>query len=94
MNHIRGGLTVGGKENFIKLNAIPRIGILVNQLRYVVFCFKVELDNFTCCCRRLLDAQLQKSIEEGTMLTLGSGNPIVHAIMALLTHDGRTEDFS
>jgi ATP-dependent RNA helicase DHX57 len=41
--------------------------------------------------RSLLDAQLQRSIEEGTMLTLGSGNPIVHAIMALLTHDGKTE---
>ncbi|KAF4611691.1 hypothetical protein D9613_004209 [Agrocybe pediades] len=76
VNHIRGGLTVGGKENFVKLNAIPRIGILVNQLR------------------RLLDAQLQRSIEEGTMLTVGSGNPIVHAIMALLTHDGRTEDLT
>lgn len=32
-NHIRGGLTVGTKNNFIKLNAIPRIGVLVNQLR-------------------------------------------------------------
>jgi ATP-dependent RNA helicase DHX57 len=40
---------------------------------------------------RLLDAQLKKSIEDGTMLTLGSGNPIVHAIMALLTNDGKTE---
>ncbi|KAF8971676.1 P-loop containing nucleoside triphosphate hydrolase protein [Flammula alnicola] len=73
VNHIRGGLTVGKKDSFIKLGAVPRIGILVNQLR------------------RLLDAQLQRSIEEGTMLTVGSGNPIVHAIMALLTHDGKTE---
>ncbi|KAH9486308.1 Putative DEAH-box ATP-dependent helicase [Psilocybe cubensis] len=74
VNHIRGGLTIGSKDNFIKLAAIPRIGILVNQLR------------------RLLDAQLQRSIEDGTMLTAESGNPVVHAIMALLTHDGRTED--
>ncbi|PPQ77039.1 hypothetical protein CVT25_014856 [Psilocybe cyanescens] len=74
VNHIRGGLTIGNKDSYIKLAAIPRIGILVNQLR------------------RLLDAQLQRSIEEGTMLTVESGNPIVHAIMALLTHDGRTED--
>ncbi|KAF8808063.1 P-loop containing nucleoside triphosphate hydrolase protein [Phlegmacium glaucopus] len=41
--------------------------------------------------RRLLDAQLQKCIEEGTMLNTRSGNPIVHAIMALLTHDGLSE---
>ncbi|KAF9486472.1 P-loop containing nucleoside triphosphate hydrolase protein [Pholiota conissans] len=72
-DHVRGGLTVGTKDNYIKFRAIPRIGVLVNHLR------------------RLLDAQLKKSIEDGTMLTVGSGNPIVHAIMALLTHDGKTE---
>ncbi len=33
VNHVRGGLTVGNKTNYIKLGAIPRIGILVNQLR-------------------------------------------------------------
>ncbi|KAF8910089.1 P-loop containing nucleoside triphosphate hydrolase protein [Gymnopilus junonius] len=75
VNHVRGDLTVGNKENFIKLSAIPRIGILVNQLR------------------RLFDDELQRSIEDGTMLTTSSGNPVVHAIVALLTRDGRTEDF-
>lgn len=39
VNHIRGGLTIGNKDNFIKLAAIPRIGILVNQLRYAVILF-------------------------------------------------------
>ncbi|KDQ63105.1 hypothetical protein JAAARDRAFT_119492 [Jaapia argillacea MUCL 33604] len=33
VNHIAGGLTVGGKDTMIKLRAWPRIGILVNQLR-------------------------------------------------------------
>ena len=41
--------------------------------------------------RRLFDAQLQKCIEDGTMLTGPVDNPILHAIMALLTHDGMTE---
>ncbi|CAA7264809.1 unnamed protein product [Cyclocybe aegerita] len=73
VNHVRGGLTVGTKDSLVKLAAIPRIGILVNQLR------------------RLLDAQLQRSIEDGTMLTTRSGNPVIHATMALLTYDGKTE---
>ena len=33
VNHIAGGVTIGTKENWIKLKAWPRIGILVNQLR-------------------------------------------------------------
>jgi len=33
VNQIGGGLTVGNKENWIKLKAWPRIGILINQLR-------------------------------------------------------------
>jgi ATP-dependent RNA helicase DHX57 len=31
VNHIAGGLTVG---NTLKIKAWPRIGVLVNQLRY------------------------------------------------------------
>lgn len=38
VNHIGGGLTVGTRDGFVKLKAWPRIGILVNQLRYVT-CF-------------------------------------------------------
>lgn len=47
VNHVRGDLTVGNKENFIKLSAIPRIGILVNQLRFVLCIaipYKVRID--------------------------------------------------
>lgn len=37
VDHIRGGLTVGNQESFVKLGADPRIGILVNKLRCVLF---------------------------------------------------------
>ncbi|KAH8094722.1 P-loop containing nucleoside triphosphate hydrolase protein [Cristinia sonorae] len=40
--------------------------------------------------RRLLDAQLAKSVEEGTSLAAGN-NPVVNAMLALLTRDGLTE---
>ena len=33
MNHVAGGLTIGSKENTVKLKAWPRIGILANHLR-------------------------------------------------------------
>ncbi|KAI0041900.1 P-loop containing nucleoside triphosphate hydrolase protein [Auriscalpium vulgare] len=33
VNHIAGGLTIGGREGFLRLKAWPRIGILVQQLR-------------------------------------------------------------
>jgi len=44
VDHIRGGLTVGTKDCFIKLEAITRIGVLVNQLRYafnVIKCYQI-----------------------------------------------------
>ena len=34
VNHVRGGLAIGNKYHYINVQAIPRIGILVNQLRY------------------------------------------------------------
>jgi ATP-dependent RNA helicase DHX57 len=37
VDHIRGGLSVGTKNSLLKLSAIPRIGILVNHLRQVLF---------------------------------------------------------
>lgn len=73
VNHVAGGLTIGSKENAVKLKAWPRIGILANHLR------------------RLLDAQLQRCMEGGTNLSSGSDNPVVHAILALLAHDGLSE---
>ena len=35
VNHIGGGLTIGTGDAFVKLKAWPRIGVLVNQLRWV-----------------------------------------------------------
>lgn len=90
MNHVRGGLAVGNKDNYIKLRAIPRIGILVNQLRYSLKFLRKWCVILTKI-RRLLDAQLQKCFEDGRMLPDPLNNPILHAIMALLTHDGMSE---
>ncbi|KAJ7293075.1 P-loop containing nucleoside triphosphate hydrolase protein [Mycena rebaudengoi] len=42
--------------------------------------------------RRLLDAQLQRCVEEGTMLNTGGENPVVKAMLALLTNDGLTAE--
>lgn len=33
VDHVKGGLTVGNQDAFIRLKAWPRIGVLVNQLR-------------------------------------------------------------
>ncbi|KAJ7040354.1 P-loop containing nucleoside triphosphate hydrolase protein [Mycena alexandri] len=41
--------------------------------------------------RRLLDAQLQRCVEEGAMLNTSGENPVVRAMLALLTNDGLTE---
>ncbi|KIM88927.1 hypothetical protein PILCRDRAFT_813926 [Piloderma croceum F 1598] len=73
VNHIAGGVTIRSKDNWVKLKAWPRIGILVNQLR------------------RLLDAQLQRCIEEGTMLHVGENDLVQKAMLALLTADGLSE---
>lgn len=47
VNHVRGGLSIGNEDGYIKVQAIPRIGILVNQLRYLAnFLGKLcEIDN-------------------------------------------------
>ena len=89
MDHVKGGLTVGTKESWIKLKAWPRIGILVNQLRCVVTFVTKESINERTACSRLLNAQLEKCIEDGTALS-DSSNPVLNAILALLTKDGMT----
>ncbi|KAF9024145.1 P-loop containing nucleoside triphosphate hydrolase protein [Hymenopellis radicata] len=38
--------------------------------------------------RRLLDAQLQRSIEESSVLSSGQNNHVIRAMLALLSHDG------
>ncbi|KNZ80627.1 Putative DEAH-box ATP-dependent helicase [Termitomyces sp. J132] len=73
VNQIGGGVTIGTKDSRFKLKAWPRIGILVNQLKFA---------------RRLLDAQLERCVERGTILPSGDDNPVVNAMLALLTHDG------
>lgn len=91
VNHVAGGLTVKTKNALIKLKAWPRIGVLVNQLRSVPF---PEWDGVSTLIlvphRRLLDIQLQRSIEEGTLLDMGRDNPVVQAMLSLLANDGLT----
>jgi len=43
-------------------------------------------------CRRLLDAQLQTAIEDPSPVTFSKDNPIVDAMLALLTRDGLSLD--
>ena len=43
-------------------------------------------------CRRLLDAQLQTAIEDPSPITFSKDNPIVDAMLALLTRDGLSVD--
>ncbi|KAF9469778.1 P-loop containing nucleoside triphosphate hydrolase protein [Collybia nuda] len=72
VNHIANSVTVGSRDNWVKLKAWPRIGILVNHLR------------------RLLDAQLERCVEEGTIVSSTTDNPVLGAMLALLTYDGLT----
>lgn len=37
VNHLAGGIRLGGEDGWIRLKAWPRIGVLVNQLRLVEF---------------------------------------------------------
>ena len=90
VDHVKGGLRVGTKESWIKLKAWPRIGTLVNQLRCVVAFVTKESTDERTTCSRLLDAQLEKCIEDGTALS-DSSNPVLNAMLALLTRDGMTE---
>jgi hypothetical protein len=39
VNHVGGGLNIGGS---LKLKAWPRIGVLVNQLRWIIFHSRVR----------------------------------------------------
>ena len=91
VNHIAGGLTVGTKDTYVKLKAWPRIGVLVNQLRYVL-ASSSSFIHFPAhrSGRRLLDLQLARSVEEGTSIVTSAGgaNPVLDAILGLLTGDG------
>jgi ATP-dependent RNA helicase DHX57 len=41
--------------------------------------------------RRLLDAQMLRCVNEGTILDVGANNPIIEAMTALLANDGLSE---
>ena len=97
VNHIGGGLVVGGREGMIKLRAWPRIGILVQQLRYdfpSLCCSNpLCLYNFELTSpdgRRLLDARLMRAFDGNTPLSIAKDDPIVDAMLALLSGDGLT----
>lgn len=92
VDHVRGGLTVGGRtEGTLRLRAWPRIAILVQQLR----CAYVPLHISDIKCqihrwlwyRRLLDAALLRAFDSGRMLEVAE-SPVVGAMLMLLMTDG------
>ena len=95
VNHIGGGLVVGGREGTIRLRAWPRIGILVQQLRYEFLfshcsCAYTVSDPSSPGGRRLLDARLMRAFDGNTSLSVAKDDPVVDAILALLSGDGLT----
>lgn len=97
MDHVRGGLTVGGRvEGMLRLRAWPRIAILIQQLRCVpvttfvssavMITFFFLLKN-SLSGRRLLDAALLRAIDNGRVLEVAQ-SPVIGAMLALLTTDG------
>ena len=87
INHIVGGLNIASSGRIIRLKAWPRIGILVNQLRYVpdLISLRCTIDIIVS---RLLDAQLAKCLESTTVLSNIPNRSILDAFKLLLTHDG------
>jgi hypothetical protein len=91
VDHVRGGLTVGGRtEGTLGLRAWPRIAILVQQLRCVhlparspslIFKF------FPFFGRRLLDAALLRALDSGRVLEVAE-SPVIGAMLTLLMTDG------
>ncbi|KAF4606324.1 hypothetical protein EYR38_000377 [Pleurotus pulmonarius] len=89
INHIAGGVTIQSTVGHIKLKAWPRIGVLVNQLRYGT---SAELDVYLHSPHsQLLDVQLQRCMEDGATLNFDRDNPVALAIISLLENDGSTE---
>lgn len=42
--------------------------------------------------RHLLEAQLNESIEQAQIADLGEHNPVIQAMLSLITHDGLSPD--
>lgn len=87
INHVIGGLNVASNGRIVKLKAWPRIGILVNQLRYVPNLIG-SLCTIDLTVRRLLDAQLAKCLESTAVLSNIPNRSILEAFKLLITHDG------
>jgi hypothetical protein len=100
VDHVRGGLTVGGRvEGTLRLRAWPRIAILVQQLRCVspplfschfpsaTFRNAIDLASFFLSGRRLLDAALLRALNSGRMLEVPE-SPVIGAMLTLLVTDG------
>lgn len=64
--------------------------MLINQLRYSSNIL-IETENLHLY-RRLLDAQMQESIETASLSGVANNNPIVDAILSLLNRDGLDPD--
>lgn len=94
VDHVRGGLTVGGRvEGTLRLRAWPRIAILVQQLRCVRppgihhYHHPFSSNSNSCSVRRLLDAALLGALDSGHVLEVAQ-NPVIDAMLTLLTTDG------
>jgi hypothetical protein len=99
VDHVRGGLTVGGRtEGTLRLRTWPRIAILVQQLRCVpaplptpisnsLFLFSFLFFFASGHHRRLLDAALLRAFDSGRVLEVAE-SPVVSAMLTLLVTDG------
>ena len=95
VDHVRGGLTVGGRtEGMMRLRTWPRIAILVQQLRCVPGFptpFLTSISNssslFFSWHRRLLDSALLRAFDSGRVLDVAE-SPVVGAMLTLLMTDG------
>ena len=90
VDHVRGGLTVGGRvEGTLRLRAWPRIAILVQQLRCVSPFLLTFLPSAATAFfdRRLLDAALLRALNSGRVLEVAE-SPVIGAMLTLLVTDG------
>jgi hypothetical protein len=99
VDHVRGGLTVGGRtEGTLRLRAWPRIAILVQQLRYVHLTCTFTVTDYQILIyfsnslslffgRRLLDAALLRALDSGRVLEVAE-SPVIGAMLTLLMTDG------
>lgn len=103
VDHVRGGLTVGGRtEGTLRLRTWPRIAILVQQLRCVPVLLRPSKYKFIHSSfsfflsyffwgdighRRLLDAALLRAFDSGRVLEVAE-SPVVSAMLTLLMTDG------